>query len=215
MVWNEIGSWIITDFKTFLPQTFSSRLAIKVSPVSDNFRPTWNYAGFFYQYVDIPVLGLSRIESKIAISIRDPIIFIPQDLHLDYQLKFQKAEWIDSLTLTIYEDSMGLNTAVDSIVFPNQNATAATAAAIAPTTTSVVLLAANPNRKGYVIENNSNQDMFFDVGATCSVAAHMLKIPKVTAGGGISSYEGDGYTGVISGIAAAAGAGAWNIREFV
>jgi hypothetical protein len=214
MVWNEIGSWIITDFKTFLPQTFSSRLAIKVSPVSD-FRPTWNYAGFFYQYVDIPVLGLSRIESKIAISIRDPIIFIPQDLHADYQLKFQKAEWIDSLTLTIYEDSMPLNTAVDSVVFPNTKAASATSAAIAVTATSAVLLAANVNRKSYLIENNSNQDLYIDFAATVSVPAHAIKIPKVTAGGGISSYEEDNYTGVISGIAPAAGAGAWNIREFI
>jgi hypothetical protein len=77
------------------------------------------------------------------------------------------------------------------------------------------LLAANVNRKSYLIENNSNQDLYIDFAATVSIPAHAIKIPKVTAGGGISSYEEDNYTGVISGIAAAAGAGAWNIREFI
>jgi hypothetical protein len=165
--------------------------------------------------VDIPVLGLSRIELKIPISIRDPIIFIPQDLHANYQLKFQKAEWIDSLTLTIYEDSMGLNTGTDSIIFPNTKASGSTATAVAVTTTSAVLLAANVNRKSYLIENNSNQPLFIDFAATVSVPAHAVKIPAVTTGGIISFYEEDTYTGVISGIAAAAGAGSWNIREFV
>jgi hypothetical protein len=47
MTWDLVDEWIVTDFKTLLPEIFNSRLAIKVSSVT-NLRPTWNYAGFFY-----------------------------------------------------------------------------------------------------------------------------------------------------------------------
>jgi hypothetical protein len=214
MSWIKKGSWVITKKETLIPVSFKSQIITQAAGIP-NLKASWYQAGYFIQSISIPPIGLVRIEDKINVPTKESSLFIPKIFKPNYQLKFYKPDWISQLTLTIYEDSMGLNTAVDSIVFPNQNATAATAAAIAITATSIVLLAVNPNRKGYVIENNSNQDMFFDVAATCSVAAHMLKIPKVTAGGGISSYEGDGYTGVISGIAAAPGAGAWNIREFV
>lgn len=108
MDWDLVGTWTITDFITLLPTDFTSRLAIKVFAVSD-VKPTWFYAGFFYQYVDILPVGLSRINKRIYATINDPIIFIPQNLQLPYQLNFQKADWIDSLKLTIYEDPMPLN----------------------------------------------------------------------------------------------------------
>jgi len=213
MTWNLVGSWTITDFKTFLPATFNSRLAVAVSAV-DDLRPTWNYAGFFYQYVDIPVVGLSRIDLKIAISIRDPIIFIPQNLHLPYQLKFQKADWIDSLILTIYEDSMPLN--FEPVInIPSSAASSAASFTIPVSATSVSLLAANSNRKKLVISNNGNQDLFIDFDATAAVADHSIKIPKVSASGFIANYELENYTGVVSGIWQAAGSGAALVREMV
>jgi hypothetical protein len=214
MTWNEVSEWIITENKTELGLNFTSGLAIKSSEIG-GLKPTWNWGGYFYQYINIPVLGAIRIEEKIDLSIPEPILFIPRIYDPDYSLTFHKAKWIPSLKLTIYEDSMPLNTAVDSVVFPNTKAASATSAAIAVTATSAVLLAANVNRKSYLIENNSNQDLYIDFAATVSIPAHAIKIPKVTGGGGISSYEEDNYTGVISGIAPAAGAGAWNIREFI
>lgn len=213
MTWDLVGLWTITDFKTFLPATFNSRLAVAVSAV-DDLRPTWNYAGFFYQYVDIPDLGLSRIDLKIAVSIRDPIIFIPQNLQLPYQLKFQRADWIDSLKLTIYEDSMPLN--FEPVInIPSSVASSAASFTIPVSATSVSLLAANPNRKKLVISNNGNQDLFIDFDATAAVADHSIKIPKVSASGFIANYELEKYTGVVSGIWQAAGTGAALIREMV
>jgi hypothetical protein len=65
-----------------------------------------------------------------------------------------------------------------------------------------------------MIENNSNQDLYIDFAATASVANHAQKVARITAGGSISTWFDDGYTGVISGIWAAAGTGAALIREF-
>lgn len=213
MTWDLVGSWTITDYKTLLPLDFNSHLAIKVTAVSD-LKPTWNYAGFFYQYVDIPALGLSRIEEKIAISIRDPIILIPKNLLLPYQLKFQKADWIDSLILTIYQDSMPIYNAQDTVIFPNTKTSSSVATTVAPATTSTSVLAANPNRKKVIIANNTNQVMILELGATASAATSTITLAAKTAGGLVSIFESDNYTGVISAIAPAAASGAWNVREF-
>jgi hypothetical protein len=77
------------------------------------------------------------------------------------------------------------------------------------------LLAANANRKKLIIANNSNQDLYIDFDATASVADHSIKIPKVTNSGFIATYELEQYTGVVSGIWAAAGTGAALVREMV
>lgn len=98
---------------------------------------------------------------------------------------------------------------------PSQSASSAASFTVPVSATSVSLLAANANRKKLVIANNSNQDLYIDFDATASVADHCIRIPKVTASGFIASYEKDGYTGVVSGIWGAAGAGAALIREMV
>lgn len=214
MTWDKVGEWLITEDKTAFRQSFTSGLAIASSDIV-GIKPTWNWAGFFYQYMDIPPLGRVRIEEKIDLTIPDPILFIPRIYDPNYFLTFYKARWIPELKLTIYENSMGLNTGTDSIVFPNNKATAATSSAVATTATSAVVLAANANRKSYLIENNSNQPLYIDFAATVSIPAHAIRIPAVTTGGIISFYEGDNYTGVISGISVTGAAGTWNVREFV
>lgn len=216
MVWNLVGEWIVTDFKTLLPEIFHSRLAIKVSSVAD-LRPTWNYAGFFYQMVDVPLIGLSRVDKKIGISIRDSIVLIPENIYLPYQLRFQKAEWIDSLRLTIYEDSMPLNYSPDApaVNVPNTFASATVSTTVPLSAVSVAFLPINANRKQLIISNNSNQDLYVDLDATASIADHTIKIPKVTNAGLVASYELSNYTGLVSGIWAAAGTGAALVRELV
>jgi hypothetical protein len=169
----------------------------------------------FLSTLDIPFVGLSRVDKKIALTIRDPIILIPENIQLSYQLKFQKAEWIDFLILTIYEDSMPLNYSPDAASIPNVFASSATSATIPISATSVSLLAANANRKKMIISNNSNQDLYIDFDAAAAVADHAIKIPKVTSTGFIATYELDEYTGVVSGIWAAAGSGAALVREMV
>jgi hypothetical protein len=214
MTWNEIGSWTVEDYQFLVPETFNSRLAVKVAGVS-GLRPTWNFAGFFYQMVDLPVIGLARIDKKIATSIRDPIIFIPEQTNLPYLIRYQKADWIDSLQLTIYQDSMPLNYYPDLANVPNPFASAILSTTIPITATSVSFLAANANRKKLVITNTSNQDLHIDFDATASTADFTIKIPKQPNNGIPATYELEEYTGVVSGIWAAAGAGAALVKEFV
>ncbi len=213
MTWDLVGSWSITDFDTLIPINFSNRLIIKISDIA-GYRPTWNWAGFFYQYLDVDPVGLVRLPDKIYVPILDPLLFTPQTFQPSYQLKFTRADWINLLTLTIYEDSMPLS--FEPVVnIPSMNASTATSFTIPLSTTSVSVLAANPNRKKLIIANNSNQDMFIDLDATASVADHAIKIPKVTASGFIANYELTEYTGVVSGLWAAAGSGAALVREMV
>jgi hypothetical protein len=214
MTWNRRGIWAISKKETTIPLVFKSQIIAQISNLS-NTKPSWFWAGHLIQCLTIPTIGLVRIEQKIDVSIKDSSLFIPEIFEPNYQLKFYKADWIDSLRLTIYEDSMPLNVTPDSIVFPNTVASSSTGTTVPVTATSVVLLAVNTSRKKYMIENNSNQDLYIDFAATTSVANHAQKIVKISAGGNITSYEDDGYTGVISGIWAAAGTGAALIREFV
>lgn len=213
MTWNQVGSWTITEYQTWLPVSFTSRLAMTVTDIA-GYRPTWNWAGFFYQYLDIPPIGFTRIDKKINLSTIDPILFIPQVFQPNYTLKFIKADWIPSLILTIYQDSMPLN--FEPVVnIPSNSAGIATSSTIPVSATSVSLLLANNSRKKLIISNNSNQDLYIDLDATASVADHAIKIPKVTASGFIATYELENYTGVVSGIWAAPGIGAALVREMV
>jgi hypothetical protein len=167
-----------------------------------------------HQYLNIPLVGLTRINQKINIAIEESILFVPNIFKPNYQLKFIKAEWIGALTLTIYEDSMPLNFE-PNVSLTGLNASSATSTTVPISATSVSFLAANANRKKLIIANNANRDLYVDFDATTSVADHCIKIPKVTTGGFIATYELEGYTGVVSGIWSAAGTGAALIREMV
>ena len=216
MTWDLVGSWSITDFNTLIPINFTSRLVIKISDIA-GYRPTWNWAGFFYQYLELDPVGLVRLPDKIYVPILDPLLFTPQTFQPSYQLKFYNADWISSLTLTIYEDSMPLNFEPSPAVvnIPTLFASATTSTTVPISTTSISFLAASPNRKKLIIANNSNQDLFIDFDATASIADHCVKIPKVAASGFIATYELENYTGVVSGIWQATGTGAALIREMV
>lgn len=83
-----------------------------------------------------------------------------------------------------------------------------TITSVALSTSTTVLLAANSNRKGFIIYNDSMNQLFVAFAATASTTAFSTKIQ---AGG---EYEpGIDYTGVISGIASAA-TGSARITEF-
>lgn len=216
MTWNEVGLWIIDQPETVILNTFSSRIVAKVSEPSRS-KSTWNTAGFFYSYLDIPLVGLVKTDEKFNVSLKEPTLFVPQVFKPSYTLKFFKVGWIPSLTLTIYEDSMPINfePAAPVVNVPSLFASVANSTTIPTSATSVSFLPANTSRKKMVIANNSNQDLYIDLDATASVADHAIKIPKVSASGFIASYELENYTGVVSGIWAAAGSGAALIREMV
>jgi hypothetical protein len=87
-------------------------------------------------------------------------------------------------------------------------ATTANPATVAAATTSTAILAANNNRKGATIWNNSNGVLFLEFGATAAVATAAVRLPAN------SVYEVPfDYVGQIAGI--------WNsnngnaqVREF-
>ena len=216
MTWNEIGEWVVSTSEILIPVSFTSRLAIKAAEIT-NLRPTWDWAGFFYQYLELDPVGQVRIDKKINVPTREAVLFTPESFQPSYSLKFIKASWIPSLTLTIYEDSMPLNfePAAPIVNVPNPFASAATSTTVPISATSVSFLAVSPNRKKLVIANNTNQDLYIDLDATASIADHAIKIPKVTPGGFIATYELENYTGVVSGIWASTGTGAALIREMV
>jgi hypothetical protein len=213
MAWIKVGSWQIAQKLTLLPTNFKSRLAIKISNIA-NLKSTWFVAGSLYQVVDIAPIGAVSIDKKISVLIRDSILFIPEAIQPTYKLKFEKVDWIDSLTISIYQDSMPLN--FEPVInIPSTSASTATSTTVGLSTTSVSLLAANTNRKKLIISNNSNQDLYIDFDATASVADHSIRIPKVTGAGFIATYELEGFTGPVSGIWGAAGSGAALVREMV
>lgn len=213
MTWNEVGQWIVSTPEILIPVSFTSRLAIKVSEIT-NLRPTWDWAGFFYQYLELDPVGQVRIDKKINVPTREAVLFTPESFQPSYSLKFVKASWIPSLTLTIYEDSMPIN--FEPVVnIPSSSASSANSVTVPISATSVSFLPVNANRKKLTIANNSNQDLYIDLDATASVADHAIKIPKVTNSGFIATYELDNYTGLVSGIWAATGTGAALIREMV
>lgn len=213
MTWNEVGQWIVSTPEILIPVSFTSRLAIKVSEIT-NLRPTWDWAGFFYQYLELDPVGQVRIDKKINVPTREAVLFTPESFQPSYSLKFVKASWIPSLTLTIYEDSMPIN--FEPVVnIPSSSASSAKSVTVPISATSVSFLPVNANRKKLTIANNSNQDLYIDLDATASVADHAIKIPKVTNSGFIATYELDNYTGLVSGIWAATGTGAALIREMV
>jgi hypothetical protein len=91
------------------------------------------------------------------------------------------------------------------------SATTATETSVAQNVASVVLKAANVNRKGLFIRNNSqknNHILYISYSGTATNAA-----PTALAKG--DELIEDNYTGVVSGIWSNAGTGAALIRELV
>jgi hypothetical protein len=214
MAWTEVGEYLITQKETDLVVDFESMLAIK--PVDFTLlKPSWDWAGYFIQFIDVPVIGQVRIEEKINLSTRQSTLIVPKFFESNYQLKFYKANWIPQFKLLIYENDMPTFHAQDNLIFPNNKATSSTANAIPPATTSTQLLAANANRKSALFGNATDKQMILEKGATASVTAAVIKLAPMTAGGLISYHDFDDYTGVVTAIAPSAAVGAWNVREFV
>lgn len=102
-----------------------------------------------------------------------------------------------------------------SLVNPSQitlaepTSSTATPTTVASSTTSVTILAANPNRKGATFWNDSTAILYLEVGATATTSAFTAKFfPQ-------GYYELPfHYTGVISGIWSAANGNVLP-REFI
>lgn len=93
--------------------------------------------------------------------------------------------------------------------FKALSSSAATSTSVAASATSVSLVAANSNRIGVSIFNDSTSDLYCDFDAEASITSFAVKI----AGGGY--YEMPyGYTGQISGIWSDANGSAM-VRELI
>jgi hypothetical protein len=211
-MWQDKGTWIIEAPKTIIQIPFVSRIALKITDITDQ-RPTWNYAGWVKHLVEIDPIGLSVVEAKHGVSARMPSVIFPPNFASSYQLEFTKNDWIDALKLTIYEDSMLINYPIDPFSVPSQLGGTATNTLVPITTASVVALAANSNRKSFSIENNTNQIMYIEYGATASAAVHRATIPAKTPGGLPTIFTNDTYNGQVSIIWAATGTGAALVGE--
>lgn len=211
-MWQNKGNWIISASKTIIPITFVSRISAIVTDIEGD-RPTWNYAGFIRHFIDIDPIGLSRIEQKHGVSARYPSVIIPPNFAQSYQVELEKNDWISELKLTIYEDSMTINYPIDPTTIPSTLGAVATNSLVPITTASVVALAANPLRKSFTIENNSNQIMYGEFGATVSAAVHRFTLPPKTPQGLPTLYENSSYNGQVSIVWAATGTGAGLVGE--
>ena len=103
---------------------------------------------------------------------------------------------------------MGLYITGSITADPSRPATAVKTS-VALSETSVVLLLANIDRRFASIFNASNRSLFVAFGATASLTDYTVEIPKAS----YFETQPDGYTGVISGIWATAGAGNAKITE--
>lgn len=79
---------------------------------------------------------------------------------------------------------------------------------VAASTSSVTLLAANANRLGASIYNDSNKDLFLKLGATASTTSFTVKVRK-----GAFYEVAFGYAGVIDGVWDTGVSGAARVTE--
>jgi hypothetical protein len=213
MKWTKVGNFNIDRELIKLPFTFSALVAVKAKNIR-NIRPNWKWAGYLYELIETP-LGLTRIEQRLSIPIEIPIVFQPSRLAQNFKLEFEKQEWIEQLTLEIYQSNTMSIYSDPNITIPSGNSSSTTATTVPNSATSVSLLAANANRKSFTITNNSNQDLFIEFGATASIVAFAIRLPKLPGSNIPAVYEGDEYTGAIAGIWQTAGTGGALVREFI
>lgn len=197
MSWIERGQWLITEPETLLPIDFTSRLVIVVSDVA-GYRSTWKYAGFCYQYWDLPEIGLTRLNRKINVAIDDPVLFVPEIFTPNYALKFICADWIDALTLTLYEDSMPYYPP-DTTNGVTASSTIVTSVSVASNTVPISLLVANSARKRFSFRNKGTKPALIGFANNFTAGTAYLTL----AAGGV--YESDiAYTGEIFALGTAA-----------
>jgi hypothetical protein len=132
------------------------------------------------------------------------------------KLVIDNGSWIGSTAPTVGQktsiNSIPVTIASDQSALPFTNTKAATAtiSRVASSASSVQLLAANTNRLGVVVVNDSSQTLYLKFGTTASATDYTYKIRSQTTIEVIfSSFV---YTGRIDGIWAAAN-GAAQITE--
>jgi hypothetical protein len=162
-----------------------SELVIRIK--ADGRLDSWKYAATVSRFIDHPS-NPTFLESW-ELGFDKKLICLPK-LNIPYQLAINPAKWLGNYTLSIWE-SMPLYTDPSGALI-SSTAAPTTVAAV---TASAVILAANPDRKGASIRNNSTGTLSLEFGATAVAATAAIKL----AAGALYEVPYD-YVGVISGI---------------
>jgi hypothetical protein len=167
--------------------------------------------GLLHLHIEHEQLENVRLLSKKVLLNQTHLIRFDR-LNFPFSLVFEKLKVFGEINLQIYRETMPIE------FEPQQQSNKGSTTGGTPVNTSavsVVLLAANSNRKSSRIVNTSNRDLYIHFGATASLAAYTAKLPKLLANGIPSAFNDDSYTGVISGIWESAGSGNAQVIEIL
>jgi hypothetical protein len=168
-----------------------------------------NLPGELIQFIDIESIGRAVISRTQVI---DSLQLIRLSAFQPYRLLFVPINQLpDTYTLSVWSnDDMNLFNPA-TVTVPARTATSNTApATVAASTTSVSVLAANSNRKGGTIWNNTTGTALIAFHTAASTSAYSLQL----VAGGYLNLDPN-YIGPISAIWAASQTGNLLVSEFV
>lgn len=115
-----------------------------------------------------------------------------------------------SLGATLSTEDQAILDAIKAAVERNSSAGTSVVTRVDDSATNVTLKAANANRRGLYIFNDSDQILYIKFGATATITDFTV---KVAAGGFYEMPPGPVYTGIVDGIWAAGSTGAAQVTE--
>jgi hypothetical protein len=147
-----------------------SELALEVK--TDSRRDSWKYAATVSRFIGHPD-NPTFLESW-ELGFDKKLIYLPK-LRIPYQLSINPAKWLGNYTLTIWESLMGIYTDPATAATANSVVTSTVAATNAAA--GAVILAANPNRKSFTINNTSTSILYLGYGAVPTAIDYVVALP--------------------------------------
>lgn len=149
--------------------------------------------GKLRQFLSLPFgrLTLKELEIRPGINLLD----FSYDFAIEtpYQLLFEPAN--EQFSLNLWEYTMPLTRKAQSVSIAESTSSTGTTTPVDAATTETPLLAANSNRKGATIYNDSSETLYIDFNASVSATDYAVSL------GQDDFYEVPyGYTGIIYGI---------------
>lgn len=175
-------------------------LSIQVAPIK--LPQSWKRAGYLHRFVG-NTIDKTFLESW-RLGFNKQVIQLAS-INMPYQLVFEPADWLGLTNLSIWRFSMPLYPDPSGAMISSST----TATTVAAATSNTVILAANANRKGGTIWNNSSGTLSLEFGATAVAATAAVKL----AANAMYEIPFD-YVGVIAGIWSNTNGNA-QVREFV
>lgn len=205
MAWNAVAENLVPDsvwlFSEALPTNAN---VVKVEPVDAPWEGLLHVAITDGQNL-LPLADL-RADYEPQLCLLPQLTFTTRKLAIRLADRNQTQPW--KINLYSGELAMPLYNPVSVTVTPSLSGSV-TASSVASATTSTAILAANSNRKGATIWNDSTATLYLDLDASVSASDYASKLDP----GGY--YELPfGYTGVVSGLWSAVNGSAL-VREFV